>query len=131
MTIQGDAMITRLASWTFVAALLVSTDALAQPPASPLETPFRKWDAIGGIGLRFGAQDDVVVPAGDWNAELGRYWTPHLKTSITVATTGEGSYSGTYTSTTWTSTETTPARAGFAGTVTYQFLDNVFAHPYV
>src|SRR5258708_39783741 len=110
MPIQGDAMITRLAPWTFVAALLFSTDALAQTPASPLQTPFRTWDVIGGIALRFGPQDDVIVPAGDWNAELGRYWTPHLKTSVTLATTGGGSYSGSYTSTTWTDSETTPGR---------------------
>jgi hypothetical protein len=113
------------------AAVLMAAEAFAQVATSALETRFRKWDAIGGFGLRFGTEADVVVPAGEWNAELGRYWTPHLKTSITLTTSGGGVYCGAYTSQTWTQTEKTAGRAGFAGAVAYQFLANVFAHPYV
>jgi hypothetical protein len=113
------------------AAVLMSAEAFAQAAAPALEAPFRKWDVTGGIGLRFGDEDDVVVPTGEWNAELGRYWTPHLKTSLTLSTTGATEYGGTFTSQTFTQTEKQSSGAGFGGTVAYQFLDNVFAHPYV
>jgi hypothetical protein len=112
-------------------AVLMSAEAFAQVAAPALEAPFRKWDVIGGVGVRFGEEEDVVVPTGEWNAELGRYWTPHLKTSIALTTTGGGVYGGTYSAQTWTQTEKTPGPAGFAAAVAYQFLENVFAHPYV
>ena len=112
-------------------AVLMSADAFAQVAAQVPAAAIRKWDAIGGFGLRFGAEDDAAVPTGEWNAELGRYWTPHLKTSVTLSTTGASVYGGTYTLQTFTQTEKESSGAGFGGTVAYQFLDNVFAHPYV
>ena len=70
--------------WLLIVVLALPVDALAQP----------KWDAGGGIGIRFGAKDDEVVPLGAWSAGVSRYWTAHLKTSVDVSTAGQTTYVG-------------------------------------
>jgi len=117
----------------WVMALVVLTlpaEAIAQPAVAFTE-PYRKWDIGGGIALRFG-DNDAVVPAGAWTAEFGRYWTAHVKTSVSVMTAGQTTYAGdTFDSQSYTTREIFTRPAGFAATGTYQFLDNEFVQPYV
>jgi hypothetical protein len=119
--------------WVLLATLALPQLALAQESGSVSGQPVRRWDAGGGVGIRFGQTADVVVPAGDWSAEVGRYWTAHIKTSLAVATAGEPVYSGEYSSSAsgYRLTSTTPRPATLSGAVTYQFHENVFVHPYV
>ena len=79
-----------------------------------------------------GNTQDAVVPLGGWNAELGRYWTAHLKSSIGVTTAGQTIYSGySYDGRVSRETWSTTGPAAFSATLGYQFFENVFAHPYV
>jgi hypothetical protein len=108
--------------------------ARAQPPDVGARQPYRAWDISGGAAIRFGAHDDGVVPHGAWTAEVGRYWTSHLKTSVAVSTAGQENYvatafnPGAFT-TSYSESVTQPA--GFAVSGAYQFFDNDFVHPYV
>jgi hypothetical protein len=107
------------------------------PPASvcaqdspPSHQPYRKWDASSHFGMLFGRPDDAVIRSVSWSATLGRYWTPHLKTSLSIVTAGQ--------STLWwpepTFSDLGQSRtrpAGVSATIAYQFYENVFAHPYL
>jgi hypothetical protein len=116
-------------------ALSLPAEAIAQTASAGDSQPFRKWDIGGGLNIRFGDNQDAVVPVGAWTADVGRYWTPHLKTSVAVMTTRHetsggsgafdpGAFTGSY-------TEIITRPAGFGASVAYQFLDNEFVHPYV
>jgi len=119
----------RLAGWAV--AVLLTRQLSAQTVNSVAPSPYRAWDAIGGVGLRFGNQEDAVVPGGDWDVEVGRYWTAHLKTSIGLSTAGQEIYSTSTAPQAWITTTAKTGAAGLSVSVTYQFLENAFAHPYV
>src|SRR5262249_61873472 len=68
--------------------------AMAQQPDAAARPVYRPWDISGGATIRFGEHDDAVVPLGAWTADVGRYWTAHFKTSVTVATAGQSNYGG-------------------------------------
>jgi hypothetical protein len=108
--------------------------------------PFRLWDFNVSLGIHAAnptdAGDRTIEPYDEWNASLlaeggvGRYWTSHLKTEFSAAykrpTTGYG-------------TDAVPIPPGVANAFyqeriqltaasvvgSYQFFENVFAHPYV
>jgi hypothetical protein len=116
-----------------VAVLALAADASAQEKGAAAE-PFRKWDIGGGVNIRFGENRDAVVPAGAWTADLGRYWTPHIKTSLAVMTARQDTYvDDVYDPRASTSGDTRilTRPAGFGVSAAYQFLDNEFVHPYV
>jgi len=124
--------------WVLLAlALALPVEAIAQTSAPTAINPFRKWDIGGTVAIRFGEKDDAVIPAGAWTADLGRFWTPHFKTSVAVMTAGQTTYGGSPAgiydprsfTTSYTRNVTQPA--AFAASATYQFFDNEFAHPYV
>jgi hypothetical protein len=122
--------------WTLPAAVLaLPLNASAQHADVSTGEPFRKWDIGGGLNIRFGDNRDAVVPIGAWTADFGRYWTPHLKTSIAVMTTRQEGYGGpsVYDPRAFTTSysEVVTRPAGFGASVAYQFLDNEFVHPYV
>src|SRR5215467_862639 len=107
--------------------------AMAQQPDA-VKQPYRPWDISGGVTIRFGQHDDAVVPAGAWTAEVGRYWTAHLKTSVTVATSGQNNYSGIVydpSASTTSSSESVTGPAALAVSGAYQFFENDFVHPYL
>ena len=109
-------------------------EARAQQLDAALKQPYRPWDISGGVTVRFGERDDAVVPAGAWTAEVGRYWTGHLKTSVTVATAGQSNYRGFVydpNASTNSSSESTTGPVALAASGTYQFFENDFVHPYV
>src|SRR5262245_58088034 len=81
--------------WMLPAAVLaLPLNASAQQAGASTEEPFRKWDIGGGVNIRFGDNRDAVVPLGAWTADVGRYWTPHLKTSVAAMTTRQETYGG-------------------------------------
>jgi hypothetical protein len=109
--------------------------------------PFRLWDVSAGVGLHFERDRGTYAAAGDqyerWRAtgavaaQTGRYWTSHVKTEIGVLHLGtdEGFGSeavtvpGSGTRYTYYRTFTRVTHVSVAQS--YQFFDNVFAHPYV
>jgi len=112
-------------------ALMVPAEAKAQTAATSVE-PLPKWDVGGTVNIRFGQEDDAVIPLGAWTAEVGRYWTPHVKTSFAIMTAGQTTSGGATVDpnfTTYTTIVTRPA--AFAATASYQFFDNEFVHPYL
>jgi len=118
--------------WLLVVTLLLPATGSAQSAGAPSPQPYRMWDAGGGVGFRFGETQDAVVSAGAWHAEVNRYWTAHLKTSIDVTTAGQTIYTGsTYDGRGYRQTSSLTGPAAFSGTLGYQFFDNVFVHPYV
>jgi hypothetical protein len=124
------------ARWVLLAlAWALPAEAMAQT-APTAANPFRKWDIGGTLAIRFGEKDDAVIRAGAWTAELGRYWTPHVKTSFAVMTAGQKTYDGSgfvydprALASSYSKNVTRPA--AFAASATYQFFDNEFVHPYV
>ncbi len=118
--------------WLLIVVLALPATALAQQPGGETAGLYRKWDAGGGMGIRFGAKDDVVVPLGAWSAGVSRYWTAHVKTSVDVMTAGQETYVGSSydgRSSRYTSSVTGPA--ALSATAGYQFFDNAFVHPYI
>jgi hypothetical protein len=123
------------------ALMAVAAPAVAQPsPSAGRATP--KWDAAAGFGLLLSGQSRATTPAGDLVVDLGRYWTTHLKTTVQLSNAGRADnlYESDYRFTpfpspsqTYTARETqTSARpAVVSAGVTYQFYENVFAHPFV
>jgi opacity protein-like surface antigen len=111
--------------------------------------PYRRWDITLAAGLHIDnesrADDDREVFAYDddyWQAglgvqaDVGRYWTSHLKTELSFAyLTGHETYGSDIVPVPngvgQAFYQTDVARKYFGAAVTYQFLDNVFAHPYV
>jgi hypothetical protein len=121
----------RTAAWVLAATVLSAASASAQA-VEGAESPYRHWDAGAELGLQFAGHSDPLVPLGQWSAEVGHYWTPHLKTTVEVNQVGDGySFGGAYDNKTWTDSWTQTSGAGFGATATYQFLDNVFTHPYL
>jgi hypothetical protein len=115
-----------------------TTQTLSMEPANP-----PRWDAAGGFGLLARRHADDPYSYGWWDQtgevrfDAGRYWTTHLKTEIGVSLPQ-----------TWNDRICSPIPgagfpAGFACSaidhrltlispaVTYQFLENTFAHPFV
>jgi hypothetical protein len=125
--------------------LLVSVSpADAQTTETGSPAPIRRWDVSAGVGVRAFDASDLGDSYSSWNGvwqprvQLGRYLTPHLKVEVTVNSP-----------TTYEFYEDEPVVIPglaapmfafaehrsrlFAVTplVTYQFLENAFAHPFV
>jgi hypothetical protein len=108
--------------------------------------PFRLWDFTTGVGLHFEDRADtfdVDETYGSWDGssafgvQAGRYWTSHLKTEagfLYVAPTefyGGDPIPFPDGVTRFATYRVRQQVTHFSGTLTYQFFDNVFAHPYV
>jgi len=123
--------------------------AAAQNPSRPeprslVPAVFPRWDLSGSLGLLNISTADTGSAWDSWDqkfeyrADLGRYWTTHLKTELSAGTSNR-----------WEDFEVTPFPvAGVAApiyaytnierrlttvapAVTWQFLENSFMHPYV
>jgi hypothetical protein len=122
--------------WMLPAAVLaLPAGAQAQQTDVTARQLYRGWDISGGAAIRFGEHNDAVVPLGAWTAEIGRYWTSHLKTSWAVSTAGQENYGGdgayNPAAVTRSSSESVTGPAAFAVSGAYQFFENDFVHPYV
>ena len=127
------------------AVLLAATHAAAQTsrPLNLKPEQYPRWDVGGGVGL-FYLQSLDDESSGNWDLhgdvrfDLGRYWTTHLKTELGVSVPhtwtdyryetfpAPGFPLGAY-----TFTEVDRRLTTLSPAVTYQFLENTFAHPYV
>jgi len=136
-------------------AALIATLALAwcapafAQQAAPIteKLKFPKWDAGGGVGLlvvghgKLGGQNGSGCSCGGedvtWagNIDFGHYFTQHLKADAGLMWTSERYfYNSTYTypqTFPFTTTSRSVKPTTFSAAFTYQFLENVFAHPYV
>lgn len=127
-----------------VGGLLVASTAGAQV-VDGRGNPYRQWDIAVGGSLHFDREVDRTRPdpwGRDWEGgvavqvDAGRYLTSHVKTEVSFAAlTGRDEF--------WSEPVATPggigqafyhtdiARKQVGAALTYQFFDNVFAHPYV
>ena len=129
-----------------LAAIAVSSPVFAQEAAPATEKlEFRKWDFSSSLGVlgasrtEFGGNSAGSCSCGNyaawaWNVDAGRYFTPHLKAEAGLMRTTERSFFN-YTPYTPTgpniSTHRSVQPTSVSGAFTYQFFENVFAHPYV
>jgi hypothetical protein len=105
--------------------------------------PYRQWDFAATVGLHTSRDTaDVLNDYNDWTAawtiegNVGRYWTSHLKTELAAVYLPQRRDFG-------SEPVQTPQGTGYAyyeartslrqldASLTYQFFENVFAHPYV
>jgi hypothetical protein len=135
--------VTRLAAVVSLAAVLfaggVSAQTITLAPSDP-----KRWDAGVTVGWLGGNKEAVADRWNHWydtfaaTADVGRYWTPHLKTELGVTLTSEGRV--------FSETATTPSPSGppvyFARehrfrlhavnlSASYQFFENTWVHPFV
>ena len=135
-----------------IAALIVTAliafrvPAFAQQGAPEEEKlKFHKWDVGGSLGFLAASRSatsgfassscscDTLTWAG--NFDVGRYFTPHLKAEAGILWTSERHFYGSddrYPRSfpiTYTMREVAPRSV--SASFTYQFFENVFAHPYV
>jgi hypothetical protein len=129
-----------------VATLLIGASAFAQQQPTSYPPALPKWEFGGGAGLLYLRSEELFSPCvcggDDWDpttelrADLGRYWTEHIDTSISVGVSPTVDHYETrilrsdgvdrYVGNQWTSRVTTVSPR-----LTYQFLSNAFMHPYV
>jgi hypothetical protein len=110
---------------------------------SPL-APVRQWDISAGIGVRVLNAPDLGDTSSNWNAawqpraQVGRYLTPHLK--VEVAVSSPLTYEFYLDEPVVVPEVPTPIRAfaehrtrvfSVTPLVTYQFFENLYAHPFV
>jgi len=125
-----------------VTATLWGSSAFAQKASEDEPTKFRKWDFSSTLGILGTSQRDFgsrscgcgdTDPAPTWSVDTGRFLTTHLKvdtglmlmrsrTYYLYVPTVPGSYS-------YFNRHVHPTI--FSGALTYQFFENVFAHPYI
>lgn len=121
------------------AILCTAAPAIAQGPPDA-----KRWDAAGSVGWLAGDKSDLAEEWNDWydtfavSADVGRYWTPHLKTEAGVLFTTEGSvYSATQVPVPgqpfplFIPREHHFRLAGASLGAAYQFLDNQWVHPFL
>ena len=116
-----------------LALLALASEAGAQQ--APLAPPGPgRWDVTGQLALLNRNKADLGLPWDHWYAApviqgaAGRYWTPHFKTEIEVATAGLGRIED------WTSLRPrhhTLRETTAGATAIYQFFDNQWVHPFV
>jgi hypothetical protein len=132
----------RISFLIFIPILFAST-ATAQTISLAPSDP-KHWEASASIGWLGGNKEEI---AGDWNQwydtfatslDVGRYWTPHLKTDLGVTFTTDGEV---YSQERFTpSVPSAPVffsrehRFGLTTlnlSATYQFLENRWVHPFL
>jgi opacity protein-like surface antigen len=141
-TAQYGTVPRRLAGWC-LAVLCCSQAAFAQSVVIAPSDP-KRWDVTGSIGWLAGDKSDIAEEWNDWydtfatSLDVGRYWTPHVKTEAAVTFTTEGGVFA----------RQQPFIPGggppiyiprehhfrvtaFSATATYQFLENTWVHPFL
>ena len=118
--------------WVVLAVWLVPAAAFGQQAGGA--EPYRKWESGAGLQLSFWPNEDPVVRTPAYIINVARFWSEHFATEAALTVNAD-----TRTETVFFSSgpqgyqfEYKEARpAGLQLAVTYQFFENVFAHPYV
>jgi len=123
----------RLSTMFSLSALLaLAPDASAQQPV-PVAA-IGRWDVAGQLALlnrnktELGSRWDHWYEAPVIQASAGHYWTPHFKTELEVATSGQGTI-GVEEDLRYREHMLRESTVGVTGV--YQFLDNQWVHPFV
>lgn len=129
-----------------VLVLLYASPAAAQR-VDRSGVPYRPWDLHGAIGFNSADGSDGSLgglsrnewePSWTLSLDVGRYWSSHLKTEAGLMWLSDVDYyaseaitspGGQTIGQSFSTIETRRTQLVVAGT--YQFLENVFAHPYV
>ena len=137
---------------TFILAGAILGAAVA--PATAQEVPLRsgrslvpadfpRWDATGSLGLLVvsagdtGASWDGWEQKADYRLDVGRYWTPHLKTEVAFSTSNPSRDYDTVrlvvpgVAAAFAYDEIDRQLYTVAPALTWQFFENNFVHPYV
>ncbi len=135
-------------AWTLTVLFLAAAPHVSAQVVDRTGVPYRLWDVHGSFGLHVIAADDIgiegragsrddVTAAPAFLLDIGRYWNSHLKTEVGVQLRPDireyGGASIRLPSGQVASglVETRTALTLASGAVTWQFLDNTFAHPYL
>jgi len=126
-----------------VVTLCLSSAASAQSVTLSPPDP-RRWDVAGSVGWLGGNKSELAEEWNSWSdsfatsLDVGRYWTPHIKTEAAITFTGEGSV---YSYEERFSAENRipiviPREHHFRITAlstaaTYQFFENTWVHPFL
>ncbi len=131
-------MKTRLAAVAAALALIAFSSSSFAQQNVPKTIEYRKWDVAGSVGLLgvnrgdFGKSRYDNNPPFAFNLDAGRYLTTHLKADAGFMVTPERSY---YDPSQYPQLYSYSSRyvrpLSMSGAATYQFFENVFAHPYV
>lgn len=123
----------RLSTMFSLSALLaLAPDASAQQPV-PV-TAIGRWDVAGQLALlnrnksELGSRWDHWYEAPLIQGSAGHYWTPHFKTELEIATSGQGTI-GVEENLRYREHMLRESTVG--ATAVYQFLDNQWVHPFV
>jgi len=114
------------------ALLALAPDASAQQPV-PV-TAIGRWDVAGQLALlnrnksELGSRWDHWYEAPLIQGSAGHYWTPHFKTELEIATSGQGTI-GVEENLRYR--EHMLRESTIGATAVYQFLDNQWVHPFV
>ena len=127
-----------------VATDAVAQDAPLQPNRSLVPAKYPRWDVGGAVSLLTMSAAEARSPwsesnsQGEFRADIGRYWTTHVKTEVAIAASNH-----------WTDFESVPypvpgataptfayidydrQLVSVAPAMTWQFRENTFMHPYV
>jgi hypothetical protein len=133
-------VIGRISFLTLALTACVRAAAAQEVTLTPVDP--KQWDASISIGWLGGDKHDVAERWNDWydtfatSVDVGRYWTPNLKTELSATLTSGGTiYS--------TQQIAGPGRPIFISrehafdvralnaSATYQFLENAWAHPFL
>ena len=129
------------------ATFFLSIPALAQDASvAPVGPQMPKWELGGGFGLLAVRSGAFTSPCtcgheywqqmAEYRFDLGRYWTTHLKTSLSLGLSPEfNDYENGVVVVNgvsrFVSNERTARVTTIAPAMTYQFFENAFMHPYV
>ncbi len=123
----------RLSTLFSLSALLaLAPDASAQQPV-PVAA-IGRWDVAGQLALlnrnktELGSRWDHWYEAPLIQGSAGHYWTPHFKTELEIATSGQGTI-GVEEDLRYREHMLRESTVG--ATAVYQFLDNQWVHPFV
>ena len=120
------------ALFSLSALLALAPDASAQQPV-PVAA-IGRWDVAGQLALlnrnktELGSRWDHWYEAPLIQGSAGHYWTPHFKTELEIATSGQGTI-GVEENLRYR--EHTLRESTVGATAVYQFLDNQWVHPFV
>ena len=104
----------------------------------------RRWDVAGSVGWLAGNKSGIAEEWNDWydtfatSLEVGRYWTPHVKTEAGVMFTTEGGVFARQEpfvpdrgSPIFIPREHHFRVTAFSASATYQFFENAWVHPFL